>query len=799
MSHDEMALFSAVDALLDQVAQDPLPAPAERKRLREAAGLSQEQVAKALQARREAVGNWEAGRTEPRPPKRAAYARLLEGLAARFSAPGASTSDPAAGEAAAPGTAVGDAATPGPLAGSTNASDTNASDTNSSDTTVGDAAAPSAPVPGAAARGGEAPSALPAPSTPPAAVTTPPRAPEPAADPAPAPASGTAPAPGPDIAPAAPTAPAPAPKRTAPRRPAVRKTPPGKPAGAATTTGDRRPDQRPDPRFANGPLGVLDGDGSLYCVGGLVLNCPATTLPALVKWTLAESRLGAPRLHRSGKDSDPLIVLTTEAAERLGLPTELADRRGLRLPDDHKVVKQLTRAKWQLTRRGFGPWARIYRPAEGGTRQCVQLAVLPWGALDSRSWGGTGQLPAADVAAVLGTYATRVLTPRGSTAVCGLELMSALRPPTRAVKDESTGSWVSGPMPGSLTRPVDPAPPEAPAEHPVVTARYPRFHERTPDEVLDEEAYDWFRPLTDEECARGYTHAVGIDVNMAFAAAANRLNVGLGPATHLTNPAFDPKLPGSWLADLSHLDLDPRLPSPFTPTGTRPEGPAWYSTSTLAYAVELGHPVAPAEAYVRYEHGAYLDPWYTRLRDAYLATMADLGVETGLSEQDFLAAMAGHKEADPGRSAVLSAIKSTVKGGIGKLRERPQSAKHAYGERWPALERPTWSPHIRAELIGKARTNMHRKMAKLAAVGRYPVAVLSDCAVYLAHGPGPLDFLPRTPEGAPLPGGFRLGVSPGMVKHEGTQDFLWVAAMIEDEALNPARHIKGTDAAADGE
>lgn len=36
---------------------------------------------------------------------------------------------------------------------------------------------------------------------------------------------------------------------------------------------------------------------------------------------------------------------------------------------------------------GFGPWARIYRPATAGRRQCVQLAVLPWGALNPRSWG----------------------------------------------------------------------------------------------------------------------------------------------------------------------------------------------------------------------------------------------------------------------------------------------------------------------------------------------------------------------------------------------------------------------------
>lgn len=40
-------------------------------------------------------------------------------------------------------------------------------------------------------------------------------------------------------------------------------------------------------------------------------------------------------------------------------------------------------------------------------------------------------------------------------------------------------------------------------------------------------------------------------------------------------------------------------------------------------------------------------------------------------------------------AAVLAAIKATVKGGAGKLREHPQGACYRDGERWPALERPT--------------------------------------------------------------------------------------------------------------
>ncbi|WP_330301497.1 telomere-associated protein Tap [Streptomyces sp. NBC_00503] len=751
-NNEQTTLFAAVDALLEEAAaQDALPHPDERKRLREAAGLSQDQIAQALSVRRETVTSWETGRTAPRPPKRAAYARLLNGLADLHpvNAVNAVNATPHAEAAEAPGSAPLN----GVNAGAQTASPVNA--VNATPRAEGAGPQGSAPETGSGAepqfREGAGRGTAPQGPTPPPTTT------------------GT-------------------------------HTHPPATVNAVNAVNPPRPHSTP--LEGNGPLAVLDGTGQAHAAGGIVLAPPAT-LPALISWALGpDADLRSPRLHRNGKDGDPLLVLTPAAAESLGLPLVLEDRRGLRLPDDHPVIKQLTKAKWQLTRRGFGPWARVYRPATPTTgRQCVQLAVLPWGALDPRAWGeDTAELPAPELAELLTSYATRVLTPRGSTAVSGLELMTALRPPTRAARDGSTNTWVSAPVPGSLTRPVDPAPPEAPDEHPVVAALYPRSHQRTPDQVLDEEAYDWIRDpqlLTDAECTR--SHAVGIDVNMAFAAAANRLLVGIGPAVHTPAPRFDPKLPGCWLADLSTLQLDPRLPSPFTPHGLPPTGPAWYATPTLAYAQELGVAVQPTEAWLRPDHGPYLDAWYTRLRDAYMATMAELGVHPALTDAEFLTAMTEHKQHDPHQTAVLSAIKATVKGGIGKLRERPQGAGYRPGESWPALERPTWRPDIRAAVISTARVNMHRKMLKLAtASGQYPIAVLSDCAVYLSDGPSPLDFLPRTPEGKPLPGGFRLGVSPGMVKHEGTQPLLWAVQML-DERHNPARHIKGHDAAADGE
>ncbi|MGA4846453.1 telomere-associated protein Tap [Streptomyces sp. G5(2025)] len=704
----EEELFANIDALLEEEPQ--LPPPAERARLRQAAGITQARLATALKTTTQTVKNYENGRSEPKSPRLEAYQRLLNGWAAKYPAPGT------------------------------------------------------------------------APALTPAPEVAPPRAPEIFTGPS----EPETEIPAPIEAPPAPVAPERPTTRPATSRPATSRRPAAKKAANPTV----------DPRFPHGPLAVLDGDGSAYGVDGIVLDCPATTVPELVEWTLRESGLGAAKLNRYGKDSDPLIVLTAAAAVNLGLPERLEgheQRRSLRLPQDHPVVKQVTKAKWQLTQRGFGPWARVYRTAQGRERQCVQLAILSWDALDERSWPGVAEMEPADIARVLGVYAQRVLTPRGSTAVSGLELMTALRPPTKPERDEETGNWVSAYNPGSLgTEPMDPAPPEATAEHPVVV------NSGWTGGFLNEEAYQWVRSvdtLTDEECTLPF--ALGLDLNTAFLAAAARLVVGLSAPDHFHNVKFNPKIPGSWLVDLSHIELDPRLPSPFTPDGTRPTGPAWYQTHTIAYAQELGHDVHPIEAYLRRDTGAYLDPWHDRLKNAYVDTLADLGVTKDLDDRQFLTAMEQHKQADPALAAVLAAIKATVKGGVGKLRERPQGKNYKAGERWPALDRPTWRPDIRAAVISKARVNMHRKLNNMAKMtGLYPLAVLSDCVVYPAPSDSPLDFLPYAASGKPKPGAFRLGPTPGLAKLEGVQSMLWAVDLME-KGLNPARHIKGGDAVMD--
>ncbi|MQS17628.1 helix-turn-helix domain-containing protein [Streptomyces kaniharaensis] len=768
----------AIDALLGQGPRRAvqLPTPAERERLRTEYGLTKAATAKALGVSTSTFTAWESGQRDPQGEARAAYARLLEGIAAQLRPEPAAVTPP---QPQTPAPAPAEAPVPVPML-----------DQQPDGSLVMAEAAPcvqcgnpsvyrSQGVPihlGGFCRPG----------------TQPPEAP---VAPQPAPASAA-----PAVA---------APRRTAPHAagaPSSRQASPRVHRAPVKATATARPQVAASPaapaKYPAGPLAVIDlapsGRALLgHLVDGRVLDVPAMTLPQLTEWAVSAG-LGQPRLHKHGKDSDPLVVLMADAAEFLGLPPmgEDADgdfERGIgRLPETGPVVKALVKAGWQLTQRGFGPWARVFRTPDGGKRVCVQYCIPMWSALASAGWKVPADLDAVQLAALLGGYAERVQTPRGSTAVTGLQLMEALRPPTRAVRTET--GWTSGPVEGSRTHAFDPAPPEPPAEHPLAQGR-------APGDVLMTETWDWIRDLDlIEDRERGYPYVIGLDVNMAYLAAAGRLTMALSEPVHKLEPVFDKRIPGSWKCDFSNAELDPRLPNPFTPDGLPPTGPAWYSTVKVAYALELGIRVQPTEGWLRHESGPWLDPWHKHLREAYLTTMANLGVPLDLADRDveaFLAAMANLKNGNPVELAILHAIKSTAKGGIGKLRERPRGATYRPGQRWPALDRPTWDPLNRALVIDTDTVNKHRKIRRHAeATGEYPIAALADCIVYPSKGPSPLDVLLQ-PDGT-LATAWRLGISPGHVKHEGTQTMTWALEMITDD-VNPGRHIKGGDAYAEGE
>ncbi|WP_421110306.1 helix-turn-helix domain-containing protein [Streptomyces sp. NEAU-S77] len=80
--------LDSVEALLEEARLAArMPEPAERLRLRQTAGLSRAQVAAAVGVGRQTVANWEDGTTDPQPPGRFKYLRLLEGLAQIHPAP----------------------------------------------------------------------------------------------------------------------------------------------------------------------------------------------------------------------------------------------------------------------------------------------------------------------------------------------------------------------------------------------------------------------------------------------------------------------------------------------------------------------------------------------------------------------------------------------------------------------------------------------------------------------------------------------------------------------------------------
>ncbi|MCY0939506.1 helix-turn-helix transcriptional regulator, partial [Streptomyces sp. H34-S4] len=263
MSHvhenEQTTLFAAVDALLEEAAaQDALPHPDERKRLREAAGLSQDQIAQALAVRRETVTSWETGRTAPRPPKRAAYARLLNGLSDLHpinAVNAASTPQLPTPEAAATVNAVN---TPqGPTPEATSSPTPTGAPVNAVNTAQAPAAEPAGPAPTTAA--------------PINAVNAAPHAE--AAEPAAAP-----PQTGPGAKPqlregagrgTAPQGPTPATPHTGTAtRTAARST-----TTARSTTAKTTP---PTPPQGNGPLAVLDGTGKAHTAHGAVLTPPTT-------------------------------------------------------------------------------------------------------------------------------------------------------------------------------------------------------------------------------------------------------------------------------------------------------------------------------------------------------------------------------------------------------------------------------------------------------------------------------------------------------------------------------------------
>lgn len=111
-----MSEENSVEALLEEARlAAAMPPPEERFRLREAAGFSRAHIAATVGVGRSTIANWETGVSDPTPPARLPYLRILKGLAEIYPPPATApdpvaalfTEDPAPAAPAVPATFTG--------------------------------------------------------------------------------------------------------------------------------------------------------------------------------------------------------------------------------------------------------------------------------------------------------------------------------------------------------------------------------------------------------------------------------------------------------------------------------------------------------------------------------------------------------------------------------------------------------------------------------------------------------------------------------------------------------------------
>ncbi|MCW8121851.1 helix-turn-helix domain-containing protein [Streptomyces anthocyanicus] len=527
--------------------------------------------------------------------------------------------------------------------------------------------------------------------------------------------------------------------------------------------------------MSDGPLAVLEaGPPELiaHLADGRTRTCPAHDLHGLLAWAV-RTPLGAAPVRREALPPGPLLVLTSTARARLALPAGLPDLPARHPRSDHPLLQQARAIGWQTDADGLGAWTRLH--PSGGDPACdrIHLAVTDWGALHHDAWNLPEHLTPAELAAALGQYTALVRTPLGPPGACGHQLMRDLRPP--AHRHTATGALLTGGVGGALTRPVDPAPCEAPPGHQLAS-------HRADQDALADTDIDWWRPPAPDEADRPY--AVCLAVNLFHLAGIREIQVADGPAHHVLRPPIDLKRPGSWLIDLSAVPQHPMLPPAFAGTG-----PAWHTTPAVAYAalrVGTAQLPPPAEGWLRPDPtGPYLAPWYDHLRLARLAVLERLGITATMDTPDLLAALAALAQADPLQRALLHALHATGQDGLAALAQPPAQPDQAALAAWPSPKDPTWRPDLYAAVVANARANIHRKLARTARSGYWPLAVAGGHIVYATRTPH-LTEITDTPYSD-----FRIGISPGHVLPVAVRPLHWYTARCA-EGTNPAQLLKDT-------
>lgn len=235
----------------------------------------------------------------------------------------------------------------------------------------------------------------------------------------------------------------------------------------------------------------------------------------------------------------------------------------------------------------------------------------------------------------------------------------------------------------------------------------------------------WCRKPHETEARQRYVHAY--DRSGSYLAGGS-LEVGVGEAEHHPDGReFDAKLPGYWRIEIPPTN-DWRMPHPLDPSGQWEGKVRWCTTPAVQFAAEQDYPIEVLEAYTWPEHARVMEPWYERMRDA----------RTRLDVDDVDAQVARDQ---------LKLVYAHTFGMMGS-------------QQWMA-GKPGYAPDRRHLVLGKARTNLLRRIARIGATtDRWPVAVVTDTIIYTSDEPDPVKAWPGDPD--------QLGNGLGQFKPEGT-------------------------------
>ena len=240
--------------------------------------------------------------------------------------------------------------------------------------------------------------------------------------------------------------------------------------------------------------------------------------------------------------------------------------------------------------------------------------------------------------------------------------------------------------------------------------------------LAQETAYLWHRAPGEHE--RGFKYCHGLDLNLAYAAAASSLELPLGPVEHAPFPftGFDKRVPGVYLFEPPRWSSPG--PAPWVELEEDGSTAVWVTGPTAERMVGMG--LEPLEGWIWPQHGRWLRPWYEMLRGA-------------------------REELLEGPPAALAAVKQTCRQGLGRLsserRTLPRGAEYLEDD-------PTFQPYWNWAVIAEVRCRLWQRVAQLRERALVvPVAIDTDALYFLSSR--------RTPEaladGVGLPYGEGLG------------------------------------------